>query len=176
MPSQRCTRGICIHAVRYMKAARSLYHSSRPGWEPCATTAVRNPRCGAVRSKTRKPRVDRHVSPGPARSRRSTCPSSRVLIRMRSGRWSNNMIGGKKAIGVVIMTATVISGLVVPAYSQGLGKKGGGYDGPPAENHPKIDEKAYKAALDRIPDPVKKYDPWGIARPSDSAAAPGKSN
>jgi hypothetical protein len=86
------------------------------------------------------------------------------------------MIGGRKAIGVLIVTATVISGLTVPAYSQAFGKKSGGYAGPPPENHPKIDEKAYKAALDRIPDPVKKYDPWGIARPSDSAGAVRKSD
>jgi hypothetical protein len=86
------------------------------------------------------------------------------------------MIGGTKAIRALIVTATVISGLTVPAYSQGLGKKGGGYAGPPAENHPKIDEKAYKAALDRIPTPTKQYDPWGIARPSDSASTVKKSN
>ena len=29
---------------------------------------------------------------------------------------------------------------------------------------PKVDEKAYKAALERIPDPKEKYDPWSIAR------------
>jgi len=30
-----------------------------------------------------------------------------------------------------------------------------------------IDEKAYKAALERIPDPKEKYDPWGVARPAE---------
>jgi hypothetical protein len=84
------------------------------------------------------------------------------------------MIGGGKAIGILIVTAIVISGLTVPAYSQAFGKKSGGYGGPPPDNRPKIDEKAYKAALDRIPEPDKKYDPWGITRPSESAA--GKSN
>jgi hypothetical protein len=39
---------------------------------------------------------------------------------------------------------------------------------PPVENHPKVDEKAYKAALEKIPPPKLKYDPWGAARPSDS--------
>jgi hypothetical protein len=86
------------------------------------------------------------------------------------------MIGGRKAIGVVIMTATVIFGFTVPVYSQAFGKKGGGYADPPVESHPKIDEKAYKAALDRIPEPDKKYDPWGIARPSDSAGAAKRSD
>jgi hypothetical protein len=95
-------------------------------------------------------------------------------IGMRSGRWRNNVIGGRKAIGVLVVAATVISGLTVPVYSQAFGKKSGGYAGPPPENHPKIDEKAYKAALDRIPD--KKFDPWGITRPSEPEAAARKSN
>ena len=33
----------------------------------------------------------------------------------------------------------------------------------------KVDEKAYKAALERIPEPKEKYDPWGVARPADAA-------
>lgn len=34
---------------------------------------------------------------------------------------------------------------------------------------PKPDDRAYKAALQRIPDPKEKYDPWGGVAP---AAAP----
>jgi len=30
----------------------------------------------------------------------------------------------------------------------------------------KVDDKAYKAALERIPEPKEKYDPWGVARPA----------
>jgi hypothetical protein len=30
----------------------------------------------------------------------------------------------------------------------------------PVENRPKVDEKAYKAALEKIPVPSEKYDPW----------------
>lgn len=43
---------------------------------------------------------------------------------------------------------------------------------------PKPDEKAYKAALERIPDPKQKYDPWGnvapAATPAPAAAAKKK--
>ncbi|MBR1172385.1 MULTISPECIES: hypothetical protein [Bradyrhizobium] len=39
----------------------------------------------------------------------------------------------------------------------------------PADNKPKVDEKAYKAALERIPEPKEKYDPWGGARPAEPA-------
>jgi hypothetical protein len=35
----------------------------------------------------------------------------------------------------------------------------------------KVDEKAYKAALDKIPTPKEKYDPWGVARPADDVKA-----
>lgn len=37
---------------------------------------------------------------------------------------------------------------------------------------PVVDEKAYKAALERIPDPKEKYDPWGVARPAEPAKKP----
>ena len=70
-----------------------------------------------------------------------------------------------------IVVAAIISWLAVPAYGQGMGKKGGGH-APPAEARPKIDEKAYKAALERIPEPKTKYDPWGVARPADPAKKP----
>ena len=32
-----------------------------------------------------------------------------------------------------------------------------------------VDEEAYKAALERIPPPKEKYDPWSGARPSEPA-------
>jgi hypothetical protein len=40
------------------------------------------------------------------------------------------------------------------------------------DDRPKVDEKAYKAALERIPEPKEKYDPWGVARPADSVKKP----
>ena len=86
------------------------------------------------------------------------------------------MIGGARTIKTLIVAAMVISSFTFPAYPQGLGKRGGGYAGPPVENHPKVDEKAYKAALERIPTPSQKFDPWGIARPSEPAKSGKKSN
>jgi len=82
------------------------------------------------------------------------------------------VIGGKKAVGAVVAALVIMSSLTLPAYSQSpLGKRpgNGGYDGPPTENKPKIDEKAYKSAIERIPEPDKKYDPWGVARPAEPA-------
>ena len=43
-----------------------------------------------------------------------------------------------------------------------------------ADNKPQVDEKAYKAALDRIPVPDEKYDPWGGARATDTKASKKK--
>ena len=38
----------------------------------------------------------------------------------------------------------------------------------PEEKRPKVDEKAYRAALEKIPPSKQKYDPWEAVRPSDS--------
>ena len=37
-----------------------------------------------------------------------------------------------------------------------------------------MDEKAYKAALEKIPPPKEKYDPWGTAHPSEQAKPKAK--
>jgi hypothetical protein len=79
------------------------------------------------------------------------------------------------AIRKLIIVAAATSWLTIPAHSQGFSKKGGGSPYP-ADTKPKVDEKAYKAALERIPEPNKKYDPWGVARPADPAGAAKKPN
>lgn len=63
------------------------------------------------------------------------------------------------AVAVLLWTAAT------PAMAQmGGGKHGRRGDQKSDAAKPKVDEKAYKAALDRIPEPKEKYDPWGIAR------------
>ena len=62
--------------------------------------------------------------------------------------------------------------VTLPAQAQmgGMGKRGGGGGETKTDDKkPKVDEKAYKDALKRIPEPKEKYDPWGGARPSDAA-------
>jgi hypothetical protein len=65
-----------------------------------------------------------------------------------------------------------------PAYPQAFAKRGGsgGYDGPPVQKQAPVDEKAYEAALERIPTPDQKFDPWGIAGPAESAKTAKKTN
>ncbi|HTB04991.1 MAG TPA: hypothetical protein VK804_31345 [Bradyrhizobium sp.] len=77
-------------------------------------------------------------------------------------------MSGAKPIKIVAVAAIAISSLMAPAYPQGLGQKGH-YDGPPVQKKTPIDEKAYKSALERIPEPTRKYDPWGVARPAEPA-------
>lgn len=54
-----------------------------------------------------------------------------------------------------------------PADAQmGGGRRHRGDDNAKQDHKPKVDEKAYKDALKRIPEPKLKYDPWSGARPS----------
>ena len=50
----------------------------------------------------------------------------------------------------------------------------GGNDAKSDQKKPQVDEKAYKAALDRIPEPKEKYDPWGVARPGNADSKKSK--
>jgi hypothetical protein len=68
------------------------------------------------------------------------------------------------------MAAVALALLAMPAHAQLSGKRHAGDAQQKADpGKPKVDEKAYKAALERIPEPKEKYDPWGAARPADPA-------
>jgi hypothetical protein len=91
------------------------------------------------------------------------------------------MIVRTRAMLILAVAAAVVSWFAVPAQSQGVGSIGGRKNGGPStppkiDTGPPVDEKAYKAALDRIPEPTRKYDPWGVARPTEPAKPTKKSN
>lgn len=67
------------------------------------------------------------------------------------------------------MAAAVLALTAASAEAQGRGRGQPNESGQKADNRPKIDEKAYKAALERIPEPKEKYDPWSGARPAEPA-------
>ena len=67
------------------------------------------------------------------------------------------------------VAVTLLALIAVPAHAQMGGKRPQGEDKKAEQKKPQIDEKAYKAALERIPEPKEKYDPWGIARPAEPA-------
>jgi hypothetical protein len=67
------------------------------------------------------------------------------------------------------VAVVVILGLAaIPANAQMGGKHHRGDDNKSEQKH----EAAYKAALERIPEPKEKYDPWGVARPAEPAKKP----
>ena len=88
------------------------------------------------------------------------------------------MISATQAIRALITVAAVISWPPFPAHSQAFARQpgSGGYDAPPVRKQVPVDEKAYKAALERIPAPDRKYDPWGVARPAEPSSTVKKSN
>jgi hypothetical protein len=73
-----------------------------------------------------------------------------------------------------LLTMTAIALLASPVAAQMGGKRNGGADHAASPEKPKIDDKAYKAALERIPDPKEKYDPWGGVAPAPATVAKKK--
>jgi hypothetical protein len=78
------------------------------------------------------------------------------------------------AMKTFTVAAVMLALIAVPAHAQmGGGKRHqGGDDKKADQKKPEVDEKAYKAALERIPEPKEKYDPWGVARPADPVKKP----
>ncbi|MDE5440678.1 hypothetical protein GWG65_04255 [Bradyrhizobium sp. CSA207] len=74
---------------------------------------------------------------------------------------------------ILIIAAAVLALTAVSAQAQmGGGRRQPNEPAAKPDNKPKVDEKAYKAALERIPEPKDKYDPWGGARPTEPAKKP----
>jgi opacity protein-like surface antigen len=69
------------------------------------------------------------------------------------------------------IAAVMLALVAVPAQAQ-KGKRPQGDEKKTEEKKSQVDEKAYKAALERIPEPKEKYDPWGVARPAEPAKKP----
>jgi len=79
------------------------------------------------------------------------------------------MAGKARTFAIVF----VVVGLFTPsAHAQGLKK--GSHAAPTAEDRPRVDEKAYNSALERIPTPKKPYDPWGQVHDTGPAKPAGK--
>jgi hypothetical protein len=80
---------------------------------------------------------------------------------------------GRAAMKTLTVAAVMLALIAIPAQAQMQGKRHTGNDEKKTDQKEnRVDEKAYKAALERIPDSKEKYDPWGIARPADTAKKP----
>jgi hypothetical protein len=87
------------------------------------------------------------------------------------GKFGTGM-AGRQAMKTFMMAAAMLALMAMPAHAQMGGKHDKSGADAQTDQPKKIDEKAYKAALDRIPEPKEKYDPWGVARPADPAKKP----
>jgi hypothetical protein len=97
---------------------------------------------------------------------------SRVCRHLVAG-WVRNGDGREtEAMKTLTVAAAMLALIAVPAHAQVNGKRHQGDEKKTDQPTKKIDEKAYKAALERIPEPKEKYDPWGIARPAEPARKP----
>jgi hypothetical protein len=67
---------------------------------------------------------------------------------------------------VVVLAASAAS--ILSAQAQDFGERSHKPPQFPVENHPRVSEKDYKAALERIPTPTQKYDPWGDAHTNEA--------
>jgi hypothetical protein len=76
------------------------------------------------------------------------------------------------AMKTFTVAAAMLALIVMPAHAQMGGKRHQGDEKKTEQKKPEVDEKAYKAALERIPEPKEKYDPWGVARPAEPAKKP----
>jgi hypothetical protein len=74
------------------------------------------------------------------------------------------------ALACVAQGAANAQGMAGGAPGEMKGGRGhkGANDYKKEDARPKVDEQAYKEALQKIPDSKEKYDPWGVVR-SDTA-------
>ncbi len=73
------------------------------------------------------------------------------------------------------VAAVMLAMLAVPAHAQARRPQGGEdkkVDQKKLQEKQQADDKAYKAALERIPDSKEKYDPWSITKPAEPAKKP----
>lgn len=76
---------------------------------------------------------------------------------LRATRWGSGMRS--------FIVALIIVGLAVPAAAQGMpggDKRHRGNAEKKEQRKPKVDEKAYQSAIDKLPD--QKFDPWRTVR------------
>ena len=73
---------------------------------------------------------------------------------------------------ILTKAAAILALIAMPAHAQMNAKRHQGDEKKTEQKENKIDDKAYKAALERIPDSKEKYDPWGSMRPAEPAKKP----
>ena len=74
------------------------------------------------------------------------------------------------------IAVAILALLAAPVQAQmGGGKRGHKSDDTnAASKKPKVDDKAYREALKRIPEPKEKYDPWAVTKTPDAGKKSSK--
>ena len=70
------------------------------------------------------------------------------------------------------VAAVMLALIAIPAHAQMQGKRHNSDEKKSDQKENRVDDKAYKAALERIPDSKEKYDPWGSMRPAEPSRKP----
>jgi hypothetical protein len=77
-------------------------------------------------------------------------------------------VSNMRSIRIFTTVLAIGALLALPAQSLAQARRPNPQD-KKEEQKPVVDEKAYKAALEKIPEPKEKYDPWSGARPAEPA-------
>jgi hypothetical protein len=97
---------------------------------------------------------------------------SEIAVQRQEVRGTNQMTApltfqpGRTTQGPFIALVASVA-LILPAQAQDFGEHSHKPPQFPVENHPRVSEKDYKAALEKIPAPTQKYDPWGVAHTNE---------
>ena len=75
-----------------------------------------------------------------------------------------------RALAVLTIVAVLLALPIGSASAQDFMERSRKMGPAPEEKHPTVSDKDYKAALQKIPTPTEKYDPWGGARPDQTKA------
>ena len=68
------------------------------------------------------------------------------------------------------IATVILSLLAMPVHAQA--RRPNTEEKKAKDDRPKVDENAYKAALERIPEPKEKYDPWAVTKSPEPAKKP----
>jgi hypothetical protein len=74
-----------------------------------------------------------------------------------------------KTFTIAAVILSLVATPVLPAHAQARRPHA---EEKKKDDRPKVDEKAYKAALERIPEPKEKYDPWAVTKSAEPAKKP----
>ena len=75
--------------------------------------------------------------------------------------------GESRVMKTFTIAALILSFLAMPLHAQGR-RPQQAEEKKAKQDTSKADDKAYKAALERIPEPKEKYDPWAVTKPADA--------